>query len=106
MKNDIKKKINELLDSDLEGLELTLAIEKEISKLLPFDHSNNDAIVASGLKEDTNLEFSFVGTMSNAVEKLVNTVSKRELAYIFLEELAKQKHSNVMYDVFKDILTR
>lgn len=106
MKNDIRKKINEILDSDLEGLELTLALEKEISKLLPFDHSNGDAIVASGLKDATNFEFNFFGTMSNAVERLVNTVSKREIAYMFLEGIAKQKNSDTMYDVFKNILTR
>lgn len=106
MRNDIKKKINEILDSDLKGTELMLALENEIAKLAPFDHNNPDSIEASGLEDDIDFEFSFIGSMSMAVEKLITSTSKREIAYIFLKGIIPEQQDDIYSNIFKNILNR
>ena len=93
MKQELSKKLLEVLTSPLEGNKLRLALEKEIAKMFPYDHHQRSPIKACGLEDDFEFELSHIGTISEAVEKIEIGLSKRQLAYLLLKETVQEKLS-------------
>ena len=93
MKEKLCKKLLEVLASPLEGDKLRLALEAEIAKVFPYDHTERSPIKACGLEDDFEFELSHFGTISEAVEKIEIGLSKRHLAYLLLKETVQEKPS-------------
>lgn len=67
--------------------DLVLAIESEISKLIPFDHKHYNKMDACGITEDISMQIAGSGTFSELVEMVEKSNPKRVLAYIFTKEM-------------------
>lgn len=98
MKQELNKKLQEVLNSPLEGDKLRLALETEIAKMFPYDHAERSPIEACGFRSDFEFELTHVGTISEAVEKIELSLSKRQLAYLLLRETIKEKPSRSYSD--------
>ena len=93
MKQELSKKLLEVLTSPLEGNKLRLALETAIAEVFPYDHAERSPIKACGLEDDFEFELSHFGTISEAVEKIEIGLSKRQLAYLLLKETVQEKLS-------------
>ena len=98
MKEKLCKKLLEVLASPLEGDKLRLALESEIAKMFPYDHTERSPIKACGFEDDFEFELAHMGTISEAVEKIELGLSKRQLAYLLLRETIKEKPSRSYSD--------
>ena len=98
MKEELSKKLLEVLTSPLEGDKLRLALETEIAKMFPYHHAERSSIEACGFRSDFEFELTHVGTISEAVEKIELGLSKRQLAYLLLRETIKEKPSRSYSD--------
>lgn len=87
MKDLLKYKLEEVLNSSLTGDKLRLALEQEIAKIFPYNHEERSPVKACGLDEDFEFQMAHAGTFSEAVEKVEKSVSKRQLAYMFLRAI-------------------
>lgn len=67
--------------------DLVLAIESEISKLIPFDHKHYNKMDACGITEDISMQIAGSETFSELVEMVEKSNPKRVLAYIFTKEM-------------------
>ena len=67
--------------------DLVIAIESEISKLIPFDHKHHNKMDACGITEDISMQIAGSGTFSELVEMVEKSNPKRILAYIFTREM-------------------
>ena len=67
--------------------DLVIAIESEISKLIPFDHKHHNKMDACGITEDISMKIAGSGTFSELVEMVEKSNPKRILAYIFTREM-------------------
>ena len=98
MKQELTKKLLEVLASPLEGDKLRLALEAEIAKVFPYDHTERSPIKACGFEDDFEFELSHTGTISEAVEKIELSLSKRQLAYFLLKGVIAEKPSRFYND--------
>ena len=89
----LSKKLQEILNSSLEGNKLRLALEVEIAKMFPYDHTEVSSAKACGLDEDFEFRLVHMGSMSEAVEKVEAAMSKRQIAYLFLRETIRDGSS-------------
>ena len=98
MKEELSKKLLEVLTSPLEGDKLRLALETEIAKMFPYDHTEKSSVKACGLDEDFEFKLVHIGNMSEAVEKVEAAMSKRQIAYLFLKETVRERLSRSYSD--------
>lgn len=95
MKDLLKYKLEEVLNSSLTGDKLRLALEQEIAKIFPYNHEEHSPVKACGLDEDFEFQLAHVGTISEAVEKVEKSVSKRQLSYMFLKAVIGEKPKKI-----------
>ena len=98
MKEKLCKKLLEVLASPLEGDKLRLALETEIAKMFPYDHTERSPIKACGFEDHFEFELSHIGTISEVVEKIELGLSKRQLAYLLLKRVVAEKSSRSYSD--------
>ena len=98
MKQELSKKLQEVLNSPLEGDKLRLALETEIAKMFPYDHTERSPVKACGLDEDFEFRLVHMGNISEAVEKVEAAMSKRQISYLFLKETIREGSSKSYSD--------
>ena len=98
MKQELSKKLLKVLNSPLEGDQLRLALETEIAKMFPYDHTEGSPVKACGLDEDFEFRLVHMGNISEAVEKIEAAMSKRQIAYLFLRATISEKSSKSYSD--------
>ena len=91
MKDVLRYKLEEVLNSSLTGDKLRLALEQEISEMFPYAHEERSPVKACGLDEDFEFQMAHAGTFSEAVEKIEKTVSKRQLSFMFVRAIISEK---------------
>ena len=91
MKDVLRYKLEEVLNSSLTGDKLRLALEQEISEMFPYSHEERSPVKACGLDEDFEFQMAHAGTFSEAVEKIEKSVSKRQLSFMFVRAIINEK---------------
>ena len=82
-----KRKVVDIVMSDLKGKELVQALEAEVAAIIPFDHSK-DTAKACGFDKNLDIQLSGeAGTISQIIETLEQNTTKRELAYMLVKTL-------------------
>ena len=95
MKDVLRYKLEEVLNSSLTGDKLRLALEQEISEMFPYSHEERSPVKACGLDEDFEFQIAHAGTLSEAVEKIEKAVSKRQLSYMFVKAIIGEKPKKI-----------
>ena len=73
------------LEGELQGSKLVIALEKEIAKLIPYKHEEDDMLKACNITVPEQVE-ALAGTCgSKIIEQLEATLTKRQLAFMFLQ---------------------
>ena len=98
MKQELNKKLQEILNSSLEGDKLRLALETKIAEMFPYDHTEGSSVKACGLDENFEFRLVHMGNISEAVEKVEAAMSKRQIAYLFLKETIRERSSRSYSD--------
>ena len=103
-----KRKIIELCNSNLEGKDLIIAIEEELAKMRPYNHNCDEGLQAVGLYEPIRIDVESEGAISNCVEAIEKSVTKRELAVCVAKYNTETKvignDGNELPDELKDLL--
>jgi hypothetical protein len=90
--NKIKQKIIDLcMDDSLNGEALVIALEEQITEILPFNHNADTDLESCGITDD-HVKFSISfddNSMSKIIEKIENVTTKRKLAIAFFHNLVK-----------------
>lgn len=88
---EIRKKINDLFDSGLRGEELVLALEKVIKNIVPYNHDISNPMDACGIGSHIELKIVGSGTISQIVEKIEKSTTKRKLAFVLFRKILEEK---------------
>lgn len=73
------------LEGVLQGAPLVTALEKEIAKIIPYKHEENDMLKACNIDIPEQVE-ALSGTCgSKIIEQLEATLTKRQIAFMFLQ---------------------
>lgn len=73
------------LEGELQGSKLVIALEKEIAKLISYNHEEKDMLKACNITVPEQVE-ALSGTCgSKIIEQLEATLTKRQLAFMFLQ---------------------
>lgn len=75
---------------DLTPRAFILAVEAELALLVPFNHEAENSIEACGINKEEIPEIEIEAkSTSEAVEKVENMLTKRELTYALTKEMMK-----------------
>lgn len=86
--------ITMLLSQNLQGLEfseIVQSIEAEISKLYPFDHSQESVLKACNTTAPEGFSVSSKATVSQLVEEIESKFTKRQLALICISAITNER---------------
>lgn len=86
--------ITMLLSQNLQGLEfseIVESIEAEISKLYPFDHSQESVLKACNTTAPEGFSVSSKATVSQLVEEIEGKFTKRQLALICISAITNER---------------
>lgn len=87
--------ITMLLSQNLQGLEfseIVESIEAEISKLYPFDHSQESVLKACNTTAPEGFSVSSKATVSQLVEEIESKFTKRQLALICISAITNERN--------------
>lgn len=73
------------LEGELQGSKLVIALEKEIAKLIPYKHEEDDMFKACNITVPEQVEAVSGTCGSKVIEQLEATLTKRQLAFMFLQ---------------------
>lgn len=73
------------LEGELQGSKLVIALEKEIAKLIPYKHEEDDMLKACNITVPEQVEAVSGTCGSKVIEQLEATLTKRQLAFMFLQ---------------------
>ena len=90
---NIRKNINDLFDSGLKGEKLQAAIEREIEKISPYDHDDDNPMDACGIESNIEVKVIGQGSISNIVQRLERSMTKRKLAYVLFRRIVEAQMS-------------
>lgn len=102
----IKEQIIKLcLDDTINGIELVQALEKQIVGLMPYDHSSPSPLKSCNIpKDDLKLEIEGAGCFSEVVEKIEDSLTKRELSLILFDRIIVTQQSSQKSTTFLESL--
>lgn len=89
-KQIIDKILKICLEEKLQGKELIIALEEQISLLTPFDHNADNSMVGCGLK-NIKMGIDTRGSLSEIVEKFEKGLTKREIAFAMVVTTLEEK---------------
>lgn len=96
MREEIQKKINLLFSSGLSTSRLVRAIEIEIAKLIPYDHSKPETFDACNIDaQHIGLAIEGRSSASSIIENIESQLSKRELSFVLFNQLTSEIDSRV-----------
>ena len=93
--------ITMLLSQNLQGLEfseIVESIEAEISKLYPFDHSQESVLKACNTTAPEGFSVSSKATVSQLVEEIEGKFTKRQLALICISAITNERNKQETSD--------
>ena len=86
----LAQKLAEIANSGLRGKELQMALEKEIAKIRPYEHDEDNPMEACGIKSDLAFSLEGAGRLSEIVEKIEKSLPKRELSFVLFKILTEK----------------
>lgn len=91
-----KQKIIQLCnDPNVNEHELVNAIEKELSKIIPFDHDSDNTLEACGIDNSIELSVMRKESKSKTIEQIENSLNKREIAFVLFQTIESSKDGNI-----------
>ena len=91
----IKEKIIALCtDNNLSTADFIKGVEKEVAKLVPFNHNADSFGRACGIQSEFGLMVKGAGPVSTAVENLEENYTKRQIAVVFID---MARHNGMMH---------
>lgn len=88
------------LEGELQGSKLVIALEKEIAKLIPYKHEEDDMLKACNITVPEQVE-ALAGTCgSKIIEQLEATLTKRQLAFMFLQTAIESQNRGEQSESF------
>ena len=89
---EIKKQIIKICeDSSLSKEELIKELERQIALLQPYDHDQRSPHKACDIHDNIELRLVGSGGISNVVERIERSLSKRKLAFIFFQKIMDEQ---------------
>ena len=81
-KSELKNQLSAILDSDKDDDAIILELEQAIANQKPYNHDEDDINKAINIKEDLSFSLTRYGSISETVECVEKSASKRKLALV------------------------
>lgn len=89
------------LEGELQGSKLVIALEKEIAKLIPYKHEEDDMLKACNITVPEQVEAVSGTCGSKVIEQLEATLTKRQLAFMFLQTAMEGQNRGEQSESFR-----
>ena len=101
----LKIQLSKILDSEISDSDTIIALENAISEALPYDHDASNPAVACRLEEPIQFGLESIGKLSEAVNKVEKTTSKRKLAFVLIQLIIRNETKESPIDLLESDLS-